>query len=98
MNTIAEKVKEIIATELALREEKDEVAVLSSDSFVEDLGCADPFDKVELVLAFEEAFNIHIPDQDAERMMAKTVQHAINCVSRLAANRSQLGIPLGARH
>ena len=94
MITIAEKVKEIIARELELGAQEDEVAVLSNDSLAEDL-FANSFDKIELILAFEEAFRIHIPDVDAERI--RTVQGAINCISRLAAARPLLGIPFEAQ-
>jgi acyl carrier protein len=45
--------------------------------FVEDLG-ADSLDVVELVMAFEEAFNIEIPDKDAEGL--KTVQQAVDYI------------------
>lgn len=60
---IAEKVKEIIAKQLGV----DQSAVTLDASFVEDLG-ADSLDTVELVMAFEEAFNIEIPDEDAEKI------------------------------
>jgi len=86
--TIEERVKEIIATELRLSAEaEDEVAVALDDKLADDLFC-NSFDKIELILAFEEAFHIHIPDKDAERI--RTVQGAIHCISRLAANRTQL--------
>ena len=58
------KVKEIIAKQLGVDMEK----VTPEASFVEDLG-ADSLDTVELVMAFEEAFNIEIPDEDAEKIL-----------------------------
>lgn len=57
------KVKEIIVNELGVEPEK----VTEEASFVEDLG-ADSLDTVELVMAFEEAFDIEIPDEDAEKL------------------------------
>ncbi len=47
--------------------------VTSSASFVDDLG-ADSLDTVELVMAFEESFDIEIPDEDVEKI--RTVQDA----------------------
>ncbi len=70
MADIAARVKEIIANELGVESEK----VTDEASFVDDLG-ADSLDTVELVMAFEEEFEIEIPDEDAERM--QTVGDAI---------------------
>ena len=56
----------------------DEGEVTPNASFVDDLG-ADSLDTVELVMAFEEAFDIEIPDEDAEKI--KTVQDASNYIS-----------------
>jgi len=58
-----EKVKEIIAKQLGVNASE----VTPEASFVEDLG-ADSLDTVELVMAFEETFNIEIPDEDAEKI------------------------------
>ncbi len=58
-----EQVKEIIAKQLGVNPSE----VTPEASFVEDLG-ADSLDTVELVMAFEEAFNIEIPDEDAEKI------------------------------
>ena len=55
--------------------------VTSSASFVDDLG-ADSLDTVELVMAFEEAFDIEIPDEDAEKI--RTVQDAIDYIGKHA--------------
>jgi len=60
---VEQKVKEIIAKQLGV----DQAEVTPDASFVEDLG-ADSLDTVELVMAFEEAFNIEIPDEDAEKI------------------------------
>ena len=61
--TIEQRVKEIIVNELGVEAEK----VTEDASFVEDLG-ADSLDTVELVMAFEEEFDIEIPDEDAEKL------------------------------
>ena len=60
---IDEKVKEIIAKQLGV----NAAEVTAEASFVEDLG-ADSLDTVELVMAFEETFNVEIPDEDAEKI------------------------------
>lgn len=60
---IDEKVKEIIAKQLGV----NAAEVTMDASFVEDLG-ADSLDTVELVMAFEESFNVEIPDEDAEKI------------------------------
>ena len=57
------KVKEIIVEQLGV----DEAQVNPEASFIDDLG-ADSLDTVELVMAFEEKFDIEIPDEDAEKM------------------------------
>jgi acyl carrier protein len=60
---VEEKVKEIIAKQLGV----DPAQITPESSFVEDLG-ADSLDTVELVMAFEEAFGVEIPDEDAEKI------------------------------
>jgi len=65
-----EKVKQIIVEQLGV----DEAEVTPTAHFVDDLG-ADSLDIVELVMAFEEAFEIEIPDEDAEKIT--TVKDAI---------------------
>jgi acyl carrier protein len=70
---VAEKVKQIIVEQLGV----DENQVDPSASFVEDLG-ADSLDIVELVMAFEEGFDLDIPDEDAEKI--KTVKDAIDYI------------------
>ncbi len=67
------KVKDIIAKQLGVNMEK----VTPEASFIEDLG-ADSLDTVELVMAFEEAFNIEIPDEDAEKILK--VQDAVKYI------------------
>ena len=73
MASVEEKVKSIIVDQLGV----NEAEVTGSASFVDDLG-ADSLDQIELVMAFEEAFGIDIPDEDAENI--KTVQNAIEYV------------------
>ncbi len=75
MSDTADKVREIIADELGVELEK----VSNDASFVEDLG-ADSLDTVELVMRFEEEFDVEIPDEDAEKMM--TVGNAIEYLSQ----------------
>lgn len=70
---VEEKVKEIIAKQLGVNASE----VTPEASFVEDLG-ADSLDTVELVMAFEEAFNIEIPDEDAEKILK--VQNAVDYI------------------
>jgi len=73
MASVEEKVKSIIVDQLGVNESE----VTGSASFVDDLG-ADSLDTIELVMAFEEAFGIEIPDEDAEKI--KTVKNAIDYV------------------
>jgi len=69
--TLEEKVKEIVVEKLGVDSEQ----VSSDASFVDDLG-ADSLDTVELVMAFEDEFDIEIPDEDAEKII--TVGDAIS--------------------
>jgi acyl carrier protein len=71
MSEIADKVKNIIAEHLGI----DDLGKLTDDAkFIDDLG-ADSLDTVELVMAFEEAFGVEIPDEKAETIL--TVGDAI---------------------
>ena len=56
------KVKQIIAEKLGVSEDK----IIPTASFVDDLG-ADSLDQVELIMAFEDGFDVEIPDEDAEK-------------------------------
>lgn len=60
---VFEKVKGIIVEQLGV----SETAVTMEASFIDDLG-ADSLDIVELIMALEEAFDIEIPDADAEKV------------------------------
>jgi acyl carrier protein len=71
MADIEKKVKEIIVSKLGV----DEAQITLEASFTNDLG-ADSLDTVELVMEFEKAFNIQIPDEDAEKI--STVGDAVN--------------------
>jgi acyl carrier protein len=75
MAAVDEKVKQIIVEQLQV----DEAEVTPGASFQEDLG-ADSLDVVELVMQFEEAFDIQIPDEDAEKI--KTVKDAIDYIEK----------------
>ena len=75
----AEKVKSIIVDQLGV--DADEVN--GSASFTDDLG-ADSLDIVELVMAFEEEFEIEIPDEAAEKIA--TVQDAIDFIEKTASS------------
>jgi acyl carrier protein len=70
---VEQKVKQIIVEQLGV----DESQVDSNASFVDDLG-ADSLDIVELVMAFEEAFELEIPDEDAEKIT--TVKDAVEYI------------------
>ena len=68
---LVEKIKQIIVEQLSVEADK----VLPDASFTEDLG-ADSLDVVELVMAFEQAFNIEISDESASKI--KTVGDVIS--------------------
>ena len=73
MASVEQRVKDIIIEQLGVDPEQ----VTNEASFVDDLG-ADSLDTVELVMALEEAFEIDIPDEDAEKI--QTVQQAIDYI------------------
>ena len=72
MSDVAEKVKKIIAEHLGI---EDMEKITEDAKFIDDLG-ADSLDTVELVMAFEEAFDVEIPDEKAETIL--TVGDAIS--------------------
>ncbi len=78
MSDIADRVKKIVIEHLNVEAEK----VLENASFIDDLG-ADSLDTVELVMAFEEEFNVEIPDDAAESIV--TVGDAVKFIKEKAA-------------
>jgi len=70
-----DKIKKIIVDQLGV----DESKITEDSSFVDDLG-ADSLDIVELIMAFEEEFDLEIPDEDAEKI--KTVGDAVKYLSK----------------
>ena len=75
---IEDKVKEIIVDQLGVEAEQ----VKPEASFIDDLG-ADSLDTVELVMVFEEEFDLEIPDEDAEKI--KSVGDAITYIKSKAS-------------
>jgi acyl carrier protein len=73
-HNVESKVKEIIVSKLGVEESQ----VTSNASFTNDLG-ADSLDTVELVMEFEKAFNLQIPDEDAEKI--QTVGDAVSYIN-----------------
>ncbi|CAH1662066.1 MULTISPECIES: acyl carrier protein [Chelatococcus] len=78
MSDIAERVKKIVVEHLGVDAEK----VVEGAHFIDDLG-ADSLDTVELVMAFEEEFNVEIPDDAAETIV--TVGDAIKFLEKNAS-------------
>ncbi|HKK30492.1 MAG TPA: acyl carrier protein [Alphaproteobacteria bacterium] len=75
MSEVAEKVRQIVVEHLGVDEEK----VTDNATFIDDLG-ADSLDTVELVMAFEEAFGVEIPDDAAEKI--QSVKDAIDYIEK----------------
>ena len=73
MSDIANKVKDIVVEQLGVDADK----AVTGANFIDDLG-ADSLDTVELVMAFEEEFDIEIPDDAAEKI--KTVGDAVTFI------------------
>lgn len=78
VENVEERVKKIIVEQLGV----DAGEVTQQAQFVNDLG-ADSLDTVELVMAFEEEFDIEIPDEDAEKI--QTVGHALEFIKTRTA-------------
>lgn len=72
--SVFERVKNIVIEELGVEENE----VTSGASFIDDLG-ADSLDIVELIMAFEEEFDIEIPDEEAENI--SSVQDAVDYIA-----------------
>jgi acyl carrier protein len=77
MSDIADRVKKIVVEHLNVEADK----VSENASFIDDLG-ADSLDTVELVMAFEEEFNVEIPDDAAESIV--TVGDAVKFIKEKA--------------
>ena len=73
MADITSKVKEIIVEKLGV----DEAEITPEANFTKDLG-ADSLDTVELIMEFEKAFDIQIPEEEAQKIA--TVGHAIKYI------------------
>ncbi len=73
MDNTEEKVKKIVVEHLGIDDNK----ITLDSKFIDDLG-ADSLDTVELVMAFEEKFDIEIPDDAAETIL--TVQNAVDFI------------------
>lgn len=73
MSEVKQKVIDIVIEHLGVEPEK----VTENATFIDDLG-ADSLDTVELVMAFEEAFGVEIPDDAAEKI--QSVKDAINYI------------------
>jgi acyl carrier protein len=71
---VEEKVKKVVAEKLSVEPEE----VVPEASFVDDLG-ADSLDLVELIMAMEEAFDIEISDEEAEKL--QTVKDAVDYIT-----------------
>jgi len=80
MSEVQDKIKQIIVDELGV----DEAEVTENARFIEDLG-ADSLDLVELVMRFEEEFDIEIPDEDAEKIT--TVKDAVEYIDGKAGKK-----------
>lgn len=75
MNNTFEKVRAIVVEQLGV----DEADVQIDSTFIDDLG-ADSLDIVELIMAFEEKFEIEIPDDVAEKI--KTVKDTVDYIDK----------------
>lgn len=82
MNSVSETITKILVDKLGIAETE----VTEDANFIKDLGI-DSLDYAELVLEFEQAFDIQIPDSDAERL--QTIHQAINYIQEKVATRQQ---------
>ena len=76
MDNTLDKVVEIVVDKLGVESSK----VTSEAKFIDDLG-ADSLDTVELIMQFEEEFEIEIPDEDAEKIMS--VGQAVDYINKI---------------
>jgi acyl carrier protein len=82
VQAIEKKVIEIISEQMGA----DKSEITRETSFINDLN-ADSLDTVELVMEFEDEFDISIPDEDAEKI--QTVGAAIDYIKNVVQSRSQ---------
>jgi acyl carrier protein len=82
MPSLEERIIQIVVEQLGVEASE----VTPDASFVDDLG-ADSLDRVELVMAFEEAFGMEIPDEDAEKIV--TVHDAVEYIQKNAKSVKQ---------
>jgi acyl carrier protein len=75
---VFERVKKVVADQLGVEAD----TIRPQSTFIDDLG-ADSLDIVELVMAFEEEFDIEIPDEAAEKILS--VQEAVDYINSKAA-------------
>ena len=75
MATVEERVKQVVVTQLEVKDED----IKPESSFTGDFG-ADSLDTVELVMALEEEFGTEIPDEDAENIT--TIQEAVDYINK----------------
>ena len=75
MSDIFTKVKEIVVDKLGVNENQ----ITNDAKFIDDLG-ADSLDTVELIMQFEDDFNIEIPDEDAEKILS--VNEAVEYINK----------------
>ena len=73
VDDIKEKIIDIVSEQMGIERSQ----ITAESSFVNDLG-ADSLDTVELVMEFEDAFNIQVPDEDAEKI--QTVGEAVKYI------------------
>ena len=82
MNSVSETITKILVDKLAIAETE----VTEDANFIKDLGI-DSLDYAELVLEFEQAFDIQIPDSDAEKL--QTISQAITYIQEKLATKQQ---------
>jgi acyl carrier protein len=76
---IFQRVKKVVVEQLGIDETKE---IKPESTFIEDLG-ADSLDLVELVMAFEEEFDVEIPDEAAEKILS--IQDAVDYINNKVA-------------
>ena len=82
VQAIEKKIIDIISEQMGT----DKSEITKETSFINDLN-ADSLDTVELVMEFEDEFDISIPDEDAEKI--QTVGAAIDYITKIAQSKSQ---------